>query len=154
MSPLASATLLRASSFSGALVYNAANITDHFVNNAHTAATFDTEQYDTDAYHSTVSNTSRLTVPVAGYYLIGGTIATENGSGVVIAEIRLNGTTDLAWSQVSNGGGIQPRVQVTTPWLMAASDYVELRGFQNTGGNADMSGGLIETRFWIHRIAI
>lgn len=148
------ATVVARLNFSGALIYNAANITNQFVNNTRSAALFDTEQYDTDGYHEGVTNPSRLTAPVAGYYLIGGTIGTELAGGVVIALIRLNGTTDLTWSQGVNGGAVQARVQVTTPWLMAANDYVELMCLQTSGGDLDQIGTLIETRFWIHRIGI
>lgn len=35
---------------------------------------FDNENYDTDSYHDLTTHTDRLTVPVDGYYLIGGNV--------------------------------------------------------------------------------
>jgi hypothetical protein len=57
--------------FSGVLLDNTGSYS--ISNNTATALTFDTETYDTDAYHSTSSNTSRITIPAgkAGYFQVG-----------------------------------------------------------------------------------
>jgi hypothetical protein len=60
--------------------------------NAHTAGLPDAHQVDTDGYHSTVTNTSRLTIPVAGYYrLVGNATFNEVASGFRFACIWKNG---------------------------------------------------------------
>jgi hypothetical protein len=52
--------------FRGAKVYNSA---DQSIGGSETTLTFDTESYDTDAIHSTSSNTGRLTVPTGVSYV-------------------------------------------------------------------------------------
>jgi hypothetical protein len=49
---------------------------DEVRNNTTTLITWNQEEFDTDAYHSTSSNTSRITIPAgkAGKYLISGFI--------------------------------------------------------------------------------
>jgi hypothetical protein len=54
------------STFSGARVYNSGDFS-HDNSGGEKIITFDTEEFDTDAYHSTSANTSRLTVPTTGY---------------------------------------------------------------------------------------
>lgn len=58
---------MRSLGFSGARVYKSAaqNAADY---TTATNITFDSEHFDTDTYHSTVTNTDRLTVPEDGYY--------------------------------------------------------------------------------------
>lgn len=67
----ADATANRANSlvFSGAAVYEA-DTNQTMTAGAVTVITYDSEFFDTDSYHSTVSNTSRLTAPFAGYYQV------------------------------------------------------------------------------------
>src|SRR5438876_645541 len=58
----------------GARVYNSANISVSA--STEQALTFDTERSDSNAYHSTSSNTSRITVPTGGdgRYVISGAV--------------------------------------------------------------------------------
>lgn len=83
---LASGSLTK--SFSGALVTKAA---DHTAANysANPNVTWDTEAYDTDSYHSTSSNTDRLTCPTAGKYRIGGQICVASGTLTASDYVRI-----------------------------------------------------------------
>jgi hypothetical protein len=58
---------MRSLGFSGARVYKSAALNAADFTTA-TNITFDSEHFDTDSYHSTVTNTDRLTVPEDGYY--------------------------------------------------------------------------------------
>jgi hypothetical protein len=58
-------TALAAGIFSGARVGISGDVTP-----AGSTVAWDTEIYDTDGYHSNVTNNSRLTVPVAGIYAV------------------------------------------------------------------------------------
>ena len=59
-----------------------------------TDVTFDTENFDTDGYHSTVSNTARITIPTgkSGYFLVNARVAfASNSTGTRAMWIRLDG---------------------------------------------------------------
>lgn len=59
-----------------------------------TTLTWDSEAYDTNDIHSTVTNPSRLTVRTAGKYLVWATVVWEaNGAGDRNIEIKKNGQT-------------------------------------------------------------
>src|SRR5262252_351500 len=93
-------------------VYNNADITGLALNAAaQTLITYNSERYDTDNYHSTSSNTGRLTVPVTGLYLVNLTLEFNITTSpaptrpwTVYGGIRLNGTTELAMGNVVGGG--------------------------------------------------
>lgn len=108
-------------------------------NNTWTAITFQLEYADNVGGHSTVTNTSRYTSTVDGYYEVSGAVclaATSAGSGW--ARWARNGTE---WP----GSGTN-MVNTTSQMLLPArtviialgvGDYVELQGFQLSGGNLD-----------------
>jgi hypothetical protein len=105
-------------------------------NSTTTAITWDTETYDTDTLHSTVSNTSRLTASVTGKWLVTTSVGfAASATGSRIVTIRKNGTTDYAQAASPNAGG-SDGVQVTVSDIvdLAASDYVEINVTQNSGG--------------------
>lgn len=111
--------------------------------NLSTAVAFDTEVYDTDAFHDTSTNNSRLTVPggMAGFYRItGGVEWAFNATGVRQASIRLNGSTFLAVSANAPVPVTDPTRQVvTTEYQLVATDYVELVVFQRSGGSLNVN---------------
>ncbi len=121
----------------GARVFNSANIS--CPNGANVTLTYDSERYDTDAIHSVLLNTGRLTARTVGKYIIvfGGNWAFNiGGSGSL--KIQLNGATSLAEVLNLNPAGNQHRQVVTTIWDMAVGDYVELIARQTSGGPANM----------------
>ena len=112
----------------------------------YTAVTFDSESFDTDAYHSTSSNTSRITIPSgkAGKYLFVRKInwaGAISASSYVIYKMYKNGT-DLAsfggYAMTSNG-----QLAVADSMIVdaAVGDYFECFVFQNTAGSASTSSG-------------
>lgn len=138
----------------GARVYNSANIS--LTSGADTALTFDTERYDTDTIHSTSSNTGRLTATTAGKYTISGTAAfAANATGARGLGIRLNGTTFIALARVPAvaGGTDITSLTVTTDYNLSATDYVELIGYQTSGGSLNvLAGGNYSPEFMMDRI--
>lgn len=114
-----------------------------------TIITFNSETYDTDAMHSTVSNTGRLTAPVAGKYHITGRLAfAANGTGTRQLFIRLNGTTTLDEDvvQAPNAANICS-LFCSVDYPLAAADFVELCVTQTSGGALNTSSGLLDLRF-------
>jgi hypothetical protein len=111
----------------GARVYNSANIS--CADNVDTVMTFDTERWDTDTIHSTVSNTGRLTATTAGIYIITGHIRwAANNTGLRFLQVRLNGTTIIAWSvqKAADLGSYYTLMSIAVLYKLAATDYVEL----------------------------
>lgn len=106
-------------------------------NNTDTMATFDTELYDTDAMHSTSSNTSRITIPAAkgGYYEFRWA-ATWASSLVGNRRIRLvkNGSTNYQGVGLTSAGVGLTSIAASAVVSASAADYFELQVFQDSGG--------------------
>lgn len=119
------------------------------------ALTFDTEDKDTDAMHSTSSNTERLTVPTDGdgVYLIGGcarfdTSGTATGSSIKGVRIIANGTTVIA-STLIDVIHASYDIEIHVSGIhhnMTAGDYVELEVYTNQ--DHDVQGGGAFPQFW------
>ena len=116
--------------------------TQSLTNATLTAIQFGVEDYDTATYHDNSTNNTRLTVPQAGKYLISGCIEfAANATGVRTCGIRLNGSTYVASQGSSSMGSVLTTVvNVTTVLDLAASDYVELIGYQSSGGALNVQG--------------
>jgi hypothetical protein len=121
--------------FSGVSIWNSVATT---VNSATlTTLTFDGENYDTDGFHSTSSNTSRITVPAgkAGYYQINFQIGfTANATGQRYIKLLKNGTTTLRYT---NWIGLINLDNIGMPMTfianLAVGDYIEIQAYQNSG---------------------
>lgn len=119
--------------------YNSGNLS--ITNNLETLLTFDSERFDNNSMHSTSSNTGRLTATVAGTYVITATLTfASNVIGVRYAYIRLNGATLIAITKLplAGQGGLNDWMGVATIYTLAASDYVEVVVFQNSGGSLNV----------------
>jgi hypothetical protein len=120
--------------FSGVDVKRASN--NYSIPNAtDTTMLWDSEFYDTDSYHSTVTNTSRLTVPTGktGYYLLVFDIRWDtSGSGRRASKIMKNGTTQVLSGECSNIGF--PTINASAVLYLTADDYLEASVFQSSGG--------------------
>ena len=101
------------------------------------------DSWDTDSFHSTVSNQSRLTVPsgLGGKYLIVASVSWANNStGWRDLRIRANGSTDLVVARVGIGAANPyPISTITTVEQLAAGTYVEVTAWQNSGAALDVT---------------
>lgn len=104
-----------------------------------TAITFDSEDYDTDSMHSTVSNTDRVTATTAGKYVVTGGIVWA-GTGTDGRKIYLyhNNTTIIAGS-IYAGTSSGSVMSCAGQYAAAATDYFQNKGEQNSGGNLSVS---------------
>jgi hypothetical protein len=123
-----------------ARAYNSSNFTHNSTGNW-LSITLDSERWDTDTIHSTVSNTGRLTCKTAGKYLIIGQASfAANATGRRRLQIVLNGTTTIGYVVVDNlGASTVVRFEVVTVYNLSVNDYVQLQAWQNSGGNLDIN---------------
>jgi len=104
-------------------------------NSTDTALTWDSEQFDTDTFHSTSTNTSRITIPSgkAGKYLFTGRINwATNATGSREFKFFKNGVEQF-WQPVAVAP-TQTGNTWTTIYDAAVSDYFEAYVWQNSGG--------------------
>lgn len=102
----------------------------------YTTLAFNTETYDTDTIHDTVTSNSRLTCKTAGKYLINASLSyVPNATGYRGVNIVLNATTaTIASVNVPSIGGIYTSVQATVVYNLAVGDFVEVQAIQTSGG--------------------
>lgn len=119
-----------------------------------TALSFNSERWDTDDIHNTVTNNNRLTCNTAGkYLLIGQIVFAINATGNRGIVIRLNGVTSLARAKQVCVAGVPPALVVSTIYDLSVGDYVELLGFQTSGDVLDVVySGNYSPEFMMHRI--
>lgn len=131
--------------------FNNANIN---VNSATaTAMTFNSERFDIGGCHSTVSQTSRLTVPTGegAKYLMGSNLSwAVSAASYRQSALRVNGTTLIAVdSRPPRGDGfcIMP---LSTDYPLAAGDYIEVIAEQATGGGLNVvAAGNYSPEAWL-----
>jgi hypothetical protein len=126
-------------SFVGCSLYKASNQT--ISNNTWTTITWSDEYFDTDGFHSTSTDTSRITIPSGkgGKYLFSGQVSfASNGSNVRLGRIQKNGSQiSIPLSVQATSSGAGDGTTATFLWLvdLVATDYIELGAYQNSGGN-------------------
>ncbi|PJF45116.1 MAG: hypothetical protein CUN55_00570 [Phototrophicales bacterium] len=123
--------------FSGASVYNSANIS--IPKNADTLITFDSEEYDTDSYHSTATNTGRLTVPSTAKYIVHASVSLDgNNQDIIKIKFRKNGTTIVSEFFLDIPGLDGETFFLTDILDLAANDYLELLVFHSAGASRNV----------------
>jgi hypothetical protein len=123
-------------SFAGVRVRKSTN--QSIANATETVITFDTETFDTDAYHDNSTNSGRLTVPAgkAGYYSIYFCIQWDvNATGDREISLYINGTaTRICFANQPGDATLYTAVTGTTTYYLAETDYVQLTAYQDRGG--------------------
>jgi hypothetical protein len=124
----------------GAFAYS--NASQSIANATNTAILLQAENFDTDGFHSTSSNTSRMTIPTgkSGKYLIQGALLWQNGTtGARTLGFFKNATQIALWD-------ITPLSSTTWSFTcsmtmdLVATDYVELYAVQQSGGAVNVYG--------------
>lgn len=122
----------------------------HATSSTWQALVFDTEDEDTAAMHSTVSNTSRITVPVTGLYVVSAEVTFAfNANGLRAVGFRANGS---GTSGPNKKGRIQTwgvinsdtYLSVATTLKLSANDYLEVVAFQNSGAALNLAASTTE----------
>lgn len=104
-------------------------------NNTITKCTFDTEAFDTDAIHESVTNPTRLTIVTAGVYQIDANMElVANAAGIRFGYLYLNNAIYLQLDGLTSGS-LPCCIHIPAMIKLAAGDYIEMALYQNTGGN-------------------
>ena len=140
------------SAFVGVQVFNSAaqsvaNSTDYY-------PTFDSESWDTNTFHSTVTNTERLTVPSGQggkyfVYAVGG--YTGNTTGFRRFTISINRTSELFNNFITPDTG-SCVITFSGVVELVATDYVEVLTGQTSGGALNYLGGAGYSSFGMYKI--
>jgi hypothetical protein len=116
--------------------------TQSIANDTETAVTFDTEAWDTDAFHSTATNTSRITIPTGkgGKYQVSGNVGITSGSGGTYLLLKKNGSV-LSYPVVVNGtgNGFDTNFTFYTLLALSAGDYIEMFLLQQYGSTKSIT---------------
>jgi hypothetical protein len=126
------------STFSGCYAFNSGNVS--LSNSTSTTISFDSELFDVDGYHSTTTNTSRLTVPTgkSGKFLVTFTATVSNAANQVFLYIFKNGSE--TYRDQNFNGSFTQNYEISRIIDLAAGDYVEVKVWQNSGGTQTLGG--------------
>ena len=116
-----------------------------------TAITWNTEDYDTSAFHDNSTNTDRITIPAgkAGYYLIEARVSfAANATGIRSVTVKKNGSTAVSGADLNNQGSSASAVLIQSRVIYAAvADYFHLNAYQTSGGSLNTDNGAGYTFF-------
>ena len=120
-------------------------------NTTQTDLTFDTEQFDTDGFHSTSTNTASITIPSSkgGYYLVTARVSyASNSTGTRGLWLLKNGATYIGtcFSQPVSTGDITT-VQINAIVNLVATDYITMNAYQGSGGSLNTATDQFKTNF-------
>ena len=141
-------TVASGSTFAGCSLTRSTSLS--VANNSEAAVGFDTESFDSDGYHSTSTNTSRITIPSgkAGKYLFAMTMCwTTSSVGERRLQLKKNGAAHkYLWQMggISGGYVFNPAAVIVDA---AVGDYFEMFVFQTSGGNLTLVEGFDYTTF-------
>lgn len=130
--------------FSGCFLY--ATSAQSIATGTQTAILYQAENFDTDNYHSTVSNTSRITIPSgkAGKYLFNFSVTQTTGATTGYRQVRIlknGGTSDFNVARYFE----QTSGEVWTCGSIildaAVGDYFECAFMQNSGSAMSLDSG-------------
>jgi len=131
-----------AGGFIGASIYNSES--QSISNTTYTTLTFDSEVFDTDTFHDTATNNSRITIPSGknGKYLI---VAKFHFAGNATGTNRLGGIkkngTSVGLFRGINGNSSSVGWNASVILDLVATDYIELEVYQDSGGSLNALGG-------------
>ena len=113
-------------------------------NNTLTKIQLQTEEFDTASAFDSTTN-YRFTPLVAGYYQINGAVFFASATASVIASIYKNGSEYKRGVYFGTSG--QSAIVSSLVYLNGSTDYIELYGYQSSGGNLNTQTGIIATWF-------
>lgn len=138
--------------FSGVSVFHSANVS--LPNGATTTLPWNSEAFDTDAYHDTVTNPSRLTVPAgkAGTFRIRLMLDVQTGATAALdtIEILKNGAAVRTKRNHPEAGAYGVAIEAVIP--LAVGDYVEAAYVNANAASHTATGSSTSSVFGIERL--
>jgi hypothetical protein len=136
----------------GCILYSTTNQT--LANNTETVITFNSELLDTNSFHDTSTNTSRITIPAgkAGkYYIYAWSEFGSSATGYRQLQIIVNGQTGTPnrWAKIAATGSANNAFNLASCAILAVGDYLELEAYQNSGGNLTFFQGVSDAQFGV-----
>lgn len=105
----------------------------------------DTEDVDNDGGHSTITNTSRYTAQTAGRWQASGSVSyASNATGTRESNLLVNGTLTYSSKYNAVNGDTSRFPTRTVTHFLNAGDFMEVAGWQNTGGALNTAVTLYE----------
>ena len=128
----------------------AVNITTNqtLTNNATTVINYANEVFDTNGFHSNVTNPSRITIPTgyAGKYIVNGaSIIGDKTTGRMIGVLSKNGSSILQTNWGNNS--VQSGGEVNGVISLAEGDYITFGVYQGSGSDAATGTDGLYNRF-------
>lgn len=115
-----------------------------------TAITFNAEDFDTDGFHSTSTNTSRITIPAGlggKYLLIASGGFASNATGLRTWRFRKNGVDFLAPHAATAGvAGSSISIPISAVADFIAGDYIEFVVYQDSGADLSFGSAAIDSQ--------
>lgn len=122
-------------------------------NNATTAALMQVESEDTGNFHSTITNTSRIVLGVAGLWLVVGT-GTLNANGAAttayrILGIRVDGAGLILGNGIFQSTGSDSDHDASLLVRSSGTTYAELAAYQSSGVATNLASGAALQAVWL-----
>ena len=134
-------------------------------NTTYTDMLWTNEEYDNASMHSTTANTDRITIPEAGFYVVGYHLFfSANTTGDRNSFITLNDTAEAAnanlrtWCRVDASGTFNYGVSTGSVGLsLVAGDILRVEVHQSSGGNLNTADhatyGKRANSFWCFKVS-
>ena len=124
-----------------------------------TVITFNAETFDTDGFHSTSTNTGRITIPagLGGYYRFYFTVGLNaQTNGRRQCSLRKNGTDTLFTVETSELGVafVNPTLTSTGTVSLVATDYLECVYYQDSGSSINTNGTAARDNFGVQYLGV
>lgn len=120
-------------------------------NTTWTAISWDIEDIDSDGAHSNVTNNTRYTSQTDGWYLVVAQLHwTANATGHREIRIRKNANNSdfYGWNAMyANDGAEAADIQTSAYIFLAVGDYIEVMGWQSSGGSLSTFNDGADCRF-------
>lgn len=115
---------------------------------------FDTEDFDNDTMHSTVTNTSRITCVTAGKYMVRGQVTfANNATGRRILSLVKNGVSTEGRTIENPTNGSNHSQEVAALFDLVPGDYVQLQAQQTSGSTINVIAQASFTpAFWAYKV--
>ena len=101
----------------------------------YTTLTFNSEYFDTDAIHSTSTNTSRMTVPtgMGGLWVVTANLAFVSTGFQTVTKFQVNGSDKNRLYYYTPNSGDYQQILLSQPLQLTAGQYVEVLFYHNKG---------------------